>query len=238
MDFENFVDCCPDFIDEDSLEILRELTNVSQEQHHEVPSTEEALQHEEHGNQTSRVLAPIRSKKIASEKCKDRVYVKLDKEKGTWFHAIFEAKHTHACSPQKSLHYHEYRELNMHAKCVIEDNDEAGIRPNKTYLALSNEVGGASNLNFSEKDVRNYITCKLRTSDPNHEEAWKARKRKTELKEQKQSYSTNPECSRLGVAKPQGPCGLIQHPTPRRDARRLGVDEAARMWSLHQDLNA
>ncbi|MED6150358.1 hypothetical protein PIB30_071534 [Stylosanthes scabra] len=166
-----------------SSSILKELTNVRQEQHHEVPSTEEALQHEDnvngekiianqsilcnkHGNLTSRVLAPIRSKKISSEKCKARVYVKLDKEKGTWFYAIFEAKHTHACSPQKSLHYHEYRELNMHAKCVIEDNDEVGIKPNKTYLALSNEVGGSSNLNFSEKDVRNYITCKLRTSDP------------------------------------------------------------------------
>ncbi|MED6210502.1 hypothetical protein PIB30_064693 [Stylosanthes scabra] len=165
MDSENFVDCCPDFIDEDSSKILRELTNVSQEQHHEVPSTEEALQHEEvpdhsnlcvaeipkegmsfqscgeahgfyknyaskvgflvkikttnyvqnvngekiianqsilcnkHGNQTSCVLAPIRSKKIASEKCKARVYVKLDKEEGTWFYAIFEAKHRHACSP-------------------------------------------------------------------------------------------------------------------------------------------
>ncbi|MED6125259.1 hypothetical protein PIB30_066951 [Stylosanthes scabra] len=38
-------------------------------------------------------------------------------------------------------------------ECVIEDNDEAVIRPNKTYLALSNEVGGSSNLNFLEKDV-------------------------------------------------------------------------------------
>ncbi|MED6114642.1 hypothetical protein PIB30_082313 [Stylosanthes scabra] len=54
-----------------------------------------------------------------------------------------------------SVHYHEYRALSLHAKCVIEDNDEAGIRPNKTYLALSNEVGGSSNLTFSEKDVRN-----------------------------------------------------------------------------------
>ncbi|RYR05471.1 hypothetical protein Ahy_B06g085336 [Arachis hypogaea] len=30
----------------------------------------------------------------------------------------------------------------MHAKCIITDNDEAVIRPNKTYLALTNEVGG------------------------------------------------------------------------------------------------
>ncbi|MED6112293.1 hypothetical protein PIB30_060355 [Stylosanthes scabra] len=42
----------------------------------------------------------------------------------------------------------------------------------------------------------------------------------------------------LGVAEPQGPFGLIQHPTPRRDARRLGMDEAAKKRTLHQGLNA
>ncbi|XP_016167864.1 protein FAR1-RELATED SEQUENCE 5-like [Arachis ipaensis] len=55
----------------------------------------------------------------------------------------------------------------MHAKCVIENNDEAGIRPNKTFLALVNEAGGPSNLGFSEKDLRNYITARLRTSNVN-----------------------------------------------------------------------
>ena len=55
----------------------------------------------------------------------------------------------------------------MHAKCVIEDNDEAGIRPNKTFLALANEVGGPSNLGFSEKDVRNYISSRFRSTNVN-----------------------------------------------------------------------
>ncbi|RYQ83762.1 hypothetical protein Ahy_B10g102585 [Arachis hypogaea] len=55
----------------------------------------------------------------------------------------------------------------MHAKCVIEDNDEAGIRLNKTYLALANKVGGSSNLNFSKKEVRNYITAKLWSTNVN-----------------------------------------------------------------------
>ncbi|RYR72543.1 hypothetical protein Ahy_A02g006763 isoform P [Arachis hypogaea] len=52
-------------------------------------------------------------------------------------------------------------------KCVIEDNDEVGIRPNKIFLALSNEVGGPSNLGFSEKDLRNYITARLRNNNVN-----------------------------------------------------------------------
>ncbi|RYR03964.1 hypothetical protein Ahy_B06g083446 [Arachis hypogaea] len=67
---------------------------------------------------------------------------------------------------KKSVHYHEYRELTMHAKCVITDN-EAGIRPNMMYLSLANKFGGSSDLSFSEKDVRNYITSKLRCADEN-----------------------------------------------------------------------
>ncbi|RYR54656.1 hypothetical protein Ahy_A06g029969 [Arachis hypogaea] len=54
-----------------------------------------------------------------------------------------------------SIHYHQNRELSIHVKCVIEDNDEVRIRPNKTYLALTNEVGGCSNLNILKKDVKN-----------------------------------------------------------------------------------
>ncbi|RYR02483.1 hypothetical protein Ahy_B06g081269 [Arachis hypogaea] len=42
-----------------------------------------------------------------------------------------------------------------------------GFRPNKTFLALANEAGGPSNLGFSEKDLRNYIIARLRTSNVN-----------------------------------------------------------------------
>ncbi|RYR24827.1 hypothetical protein Ahy_B02g058368 [Arachis hypogaea] len=80
-----------------------------------------------------------------------------------------ELKHTHACSAEQAVHYSEYRELTMHAKCVIQNNDEAGIRPNTTYLALANEVGGSSKLGYSEKDVRNYITRNLHCADVNED---------------------------------------------------------------------
>ncbi|MED6125417.1 hypothetical protein PIB30_068344 [Stylosanthes scabra] len=76
-------------------------------------------------------------------------------------------------------------------------------------------------------------------------EAWKARKEENRATGQKQSYSVNYRVlmprrhyPSLGVAEPQGLFGLIQHPMPRRDARRLGVDEAARKKTLHQGLNA
>ncbi|MED6124873.1 hypothetical protein PIB30_063068 [Stylosanthes scabra] len=76
-------------------------------------------------------------------------------------------------------------------------------------------------------------------------EAWKARKEENKATGQKQSYSVKfreltprRHYPRLGVAEPHGSSGLIQHPTPRHDARRLSVDEATRKRSLHQDINA
>ncbi|MED6140331.1 hypothetical protein PIB30_092144, partial [Stylosanthes scabra] len=76
-------------------------------------------------------------------------------------------------------------------------------------------------------------------------EALKARKEENRATGQKQSYSVKYRVltprrhyPRLGVAEPQGLFSLIHHPMPRRDARRLGVDKAARKRTLHQGLNA
>ncbi|MED6221850.1 hypothetical protein PIB30_058664 [Stylosanthes scabra] len=83
------------------------------------------------------------------------------------------------------------------------------------------------------------------SQEKEQKETWKARKEENRATGQKQSYSVKyrelmprRNYPRLGMAEPQGSSGLIQHPVPRRDARRLGVDEATRKWSLHQDLNA
>ncbi|XP_057745380.1 protein FAR1-RELATED SEQUENCE 5-like [Arachis stenosperma] len=119
------------------------------------------------GIRESRVKAPTRKNTISAAGCKARIYVKFDKDVQDWVLLKADLTHSHPCSPKKAVHYHEYRQLTMHAKCVIEDNDEAGIRPNKTFLALSNEAGGPSNLGFSEKDLRNYITARLRSSNVN-----------------------------------------------------------------------
>ncbi|XP_020970359.1 protein FAR1-RELATED SEQUENCE 5-like [Arachis ipaensis] len=113
----------------------------------------------------SRVKAPIRKNTIFAAGCKARIYVKFDKDMQDWILFKVDLRHSHPCSARKAVHYHEYRKLSMHAKCVIENNDEAGIRPNKTFLALANEAGGPSNLGFSEKYLRNYITARLRTSN-------------------------------------------------------------------------
>ncbi|MED6112975.1 hypothetical protein PIB30_066724 [Stylosanthes scabra] len=61
---------------------------------------------------------------------------------------------------------------------------------------------------------------------------------KTELQYQPRVLTPRRHYPCLGVAEPPSLFGLIQHPTPRHDARRLGEDEAARKRTLHQGLNA
>ncbi|RYR02445.1 hypothetical protein Ahy_B06g081237 [Arachis hypogaea] len=119
------------------------------------------------GFQGSRVKVPTRKNTIAAVECRARIYAKFDREKHNWVLLKVELNHSHPCSTKKAVHYHKNRELTMHAKCIIEVNDEAGIQPNKTFLALANEVGGPSNLGFSEKDVRNYISSRLRSTNVN-----------------------------------------------------------------------
>ncbi|XP_016192468.1 protein FAR1-RELATED SEQUENCE 5-like [Arachis ipaensis] len=119
------------------------------------------------GYRESRVKAATRIKRITTAGCKSRMYVMLDRQKDNWMVSKLELKHTHLYFAKQSVHYTEYRKLTMHTKCVIQNNDEADIWPNKTYLRLANEVDGSSKLGYSEKDVRNYITSNLHCVDEN-----------------------------------------------------------------------
>ncbi|XP_052107483.1 protein FAR1-RELATED SEQUENCE 8-like [Arachis duranensis] len=80
------------------------------------------------GYRGSHVKASTQKNMISAAGCKARIYVKFDKETQDWVFFKVELSHSHPCSTRKAMHYHEYRKLTMHAKCVIEDNDEAGIR--------------------------------------------------------------------------------------------------------------
>ncbi|RYR04765.1 hypothetical protein Ahy_B06g084538 [Arachis hypogaea] len=127
----------------------------------------QSIHYTREGYREYRVKAATQANIITATRCRARMYFMLDREKESWIVSRLELRHSHPSSAKKAVHYHEYRELTMHAKCVITDNNEAGIRPNNTYLALTNAVGGSSNLSFSEKNVRNYITSKLRCADDN-----------------------------------------------------------------------
>ncbi|XP_042950033.1 protein FAR1-RELATED SEQUENCE 5-like [Carya illinoinensis] len=65
--------------------------------------------------------------------------------------------HNHVISPQKSRFFRCNREVSETVKRVLDTNDLAGIRMNKSYGSLMVGAGGFENLPFLEKDCRNYI---------------------------------------------------------------------------------
>ncbi|RYR56505.1 hypothetical protein Ahy_A05g022202 [Arachis hypogaea] len=56
----------------------------------------------------------------------------------------------------------QHRKLSMFVRHTIENNEEAGIKPSKTYQSFVAVAGGHRELNFIKKDVRNYIRREVR----------------------------------------------------------------------------
>ncbi|QHN76983.1 Protein FAR-RED ELONGATED HYPOCOTYL [Arachis hypogaea] len=56
----------------------------------------------------------------------------------------------------------QHRELSMSIRRTIENNEDVSIRPSKTYQSFIAAAGGHRELNFIEKDVKNYITREVR----------------------------------------------------------------------------
>ncbi|KAF5457881.1 hypothetical protein F2P56_021955 [Juglans regia] len=65
--------------------------------------------------------------------------------------------HNHGLSPQKSRFFCCNREVSLSVKRMLDTNDQADIRMNKSFDALVQEASGFENLPFNEKDCRNYI---------------------------------------------------------------------------------
>ncbi|XP_042971413.1 protein FAR1-RELATED SEQUENCE 5-like [Carya illinoinensis] len=65
--------------------------------------------------------------------------------------------HNHGLSPKKSRFFRCNREVSDAVKRVLDTNDQAGVRLNKSFGSLVVGAGGYENLPFLEKDCRNYI---------------------------------------------------------------------------------
>ncbi|KAF5445612.1 hypothetical protein F2P56_034654 [Juglans regia] len=89
--------------------------------------------------------------------CKAKLNAHLDK-KGVWVLTTAENTHNHGTvSPQKSRFFRSHKCLDEYSKRMLDLNDRAGIRMNKNFGALVVDAGGFENLEFQEKDCRNYI---------------------------------------------------------------------------------
>ncbi|RYQ89071.1 hypothetical protein Ahy_B09g095911 isoform A [Arachis hypogaea] len=69
--------------------------------------------------------------------------------------------HSHPCCPNQVEMIKQHTQLSMSVRRTIENNDEAGIKPSKTYQSFVTVAGSHCKLSFIKKDVRNYITKKV-----------------------------------------------------------------------------
>ncbi|KAF5449881.1 hypothetical protein F2P56_030283 [Juglans regia] len=107
------------------------------------------------GKARNRTLNVARSRPTGKTECKANINaLKVDgKFRLTTIHNI----HNHGLSPKKSRFFRCNREVSDSVKRVLDINDEAGIRMNKSFGSLVVGAGGFENLPFLEKDCRNYI---------------------------------------------------------------------------------
>ncbi|RYR69306.1 hypothetical protein Ahy_A03g015861 [Arachis hypogaea] len=94
--------------------------------------------------------------------CPAKIYVYILKDVGLWVISKVDLNHSHPCCSDRTEMLKQHRELSMFVRRTIETNEEAGIRPRKTYQSFIVVADSHRELSFIEKDVRNYITQKVR----------------------------------------------------------------------------
>ncbi|XP_040996200.1 protein FAR1-RELATED SEQUENCE 5-like [Juglans microcarpa x Juglans regia] len=103
-------------------------------------------------NKSSNVANPHQTGKTD---CKTRINA-LRVERKIWITTIHNT-HNHGRSLMKSRFFQCNREVSEIVKRVLDTNDLAGIRLNKSYGSLVVDAGGFKNLPFLENNCHNYI---------------------------------------------------------------------------------
>ncbi|RYR71551.1 hypothetical protein Ahy_A02g005797 [Arachis hypogaea] len=114
------------------------------------------------GKWKSKISPTEKTNPTAGLNCPARIYIHTLKDVGAWIISKVVLDHSHPCCPSKAEMLKQHRELSMSIRRTIENNEEAGIRPSKTYQSFVAATGGHRELNFIEKDVKNYITREVR----------------------------------------------------------------------------
>ncbi|RYQ85560.1 hypothetical protein Ahy_B10g105132 [Arachis hypogaea] len=114
------------------------------------------------GKWKSKISPTEKTNPTAGLNCPARIYIHTLKDVGAWIISKVVLDHSHPCCPSKAEMLKQHRELSMSIRRTVENNEEAGIRPSKTYQSFVAAAGGHRELNFIEKDVKNYITREVR----------------------------------------------------------------------------
>ncbi|RYR14690.1 hypothetical protein Ahy_B04g071357 [Arachis hypogaea] len=100
------------------------------------------------GKWKSKISPTEKTNPTAGLNCPIRIYIHTLKDVGAWIISKVVLHHSHPCCPTQAEVLKQHRELSMFVRRTIENNEEA--------------ARGHRELNFIEKDVRNYITREVR----------------------------------------------------------------------------
>ncbi|XP_015955930.1 protein FAR1-RELATED SEQUENCE 5-like [Arachis duranensis] len=110
----------------------------------------------------SKISPTLKTNPSAGINCPVRIYVPILKDVGLWTISKVVLNQSHPYCPDRIEMLKQHRELSMFVRRTIETNEEAIIRPSKTYQSFIAAAGSHRELSFIEKDVRNYITREVR----------------------------------------------------------------------------
>lgn len=90
--------------------------------------------------------------------CKAMLLVKIQKS-GKWVVSSFVKEHNHELVPPDKVHcLRSHRHVSGPAKSLVDTLQGAGIGPSGIMSALIKEYGAISNIGFTERDCRNYMS--------------------------------------------------------------------------------
>ncbi|WVZ04466.1 hypothetical protein V8G54_025272 [Vigna mungo] len=107
------------------------------------------------GKYISSISPEFKTQPSQRNECPAGITVSL--KEGRWYVGTVVTEHNHDMCPKNSNLIRGNRKLNMHSKHTLTMNDDAGVRINKSFISLVNDAGGYENIQFIERDARNYI---------------------------------------------------------------------------------
>ncbi|RYQ87248.1 hypothetical protein Ahy_B09g094724 [Arachis hypogaea] len=114
------------------------------------------------GRWKSKISPTLKTNPSAGLNCPVRIYVHIMKDVSLWTISKVALNHSHPCCADQAEMLKQHRELSMFVRRTIETHEEARIRLSKTYQSFVATAGNHRELDFIEKDVRNYITREVR----------------------------------------------------------------------------
>jgi len=107
------------------------------------------------GNYVSAIPPELSTHPTQTVECSARITFGI--KEGKWYIMSVHEEHSHQLSPMNSRLFHGNRKISLQTKRVLDINDDAGVRLNKTFRYFVSGVGGYENLDFVERDVHNYV---------------------------------------------------------------------------------